>query len=408
MRVEKVTLVGSGESWEWSFAGTVTVLNGPIGVGKTSLLELIKFGLGGDGLLSRTVRDVGSRVALYLDLPTGKFVFVRPIGSGSRRVSVVTAEGQPVRTLPTQATPQEESVSTWLLDQLGIPSTLRMPRSRIRPKDEFTRVSFFDVYTYMYLEQSEADRSTAYDLDSVRDPKRRQTFEVIYRLLGQDIANLRVRAAELERSIRDRSSAEEQIAAFLQRLKIGDPAQLKQEERRLAGQLIVAERELAATREAARAQTVGLDQPRDDLQQLRDRIREAQAQRDDIAQETEALERLHARIKLDHQRTARALTAGGVLASAAWDICPRCLQDLPEQAAGNLCVCVCVGRRIPNGFTPMIFKQSSCGCNSRPARRATWWSTFRSGPESLTVNWRGDLARCVSAKRRWTSGLALT
>lgn len=350
MRVDKVTLVGAGATWQWQFEGPVSVLNGPVGVGKTSLLELIKYGLGGDGLLSRTVREVGKRVALEIDLPTGRYVLVRAIGSGSRKVAVMTADGTPVRTLPIQPGRDEASVSTWLLDQLGIPSTLRLPRSRKRPKDEYTRVSFNDIYGYMYLEQSEADRSTVHDLDPMRDPKRRQTFEVIYRLLGQDIADLRVRVTELEKSIRERRASEFEITSFLERLNVAPMGSLAQERATLTGRLVATQRALATTNAEARAKTSRLDEPRDDIRDLRTQIAEVRTQRSALEQEVDALERLRARITLDHQRTARALVAGGVLASSAWQICPRCLQDLPEPETPVHCV-VC--RQLePEGLQP--------------------------------------------------------
>ena len=58
----------------------MTVFVGPVGVGKTSLFELIKYALGSDGVLSRAVLEIGRRVVLDIELQTGRFELSRSLG----------------------------------------------------------------------------------------------------------------------------------------------------------------------------------------------------------------------------------------------------------------------------------------------------------------------------------------
>ena len=82
------------------------------------------------------------------------------------------------------------------MEALGIPE-VRVSTSRRKFAARYTTVSFNDVFGYVYLSQSEIDRSTVNHLDAVRDPKRRSTFEVLYGLIDAEIADLQVQLGEL-------------------------------------------------------------------------------------------------------------------------------------------------------------------------------------------------------------------
>lgn len=55
-RIESVRLETSNGPVSYPFPGDLTVLAGPTAVGKTTLLELIKYGLGGEGHLAPVAR----------------------------------------------------------------------------------------------------------------------------------------------------------------------------------------------------------------------------------------------------------------------------------------------------------------------------------------------------------------
>ena len=56
-RIESVRLDTTSGAVSYEFPRDLTVLAGHTGVGKTTLLELIKYGLGGDGQLAPVARD---------------------------------------------------------------------------------------------------------------------------------------------------------------------------------------------------------------------------------------------------------------------------------------------------------------------------------------------------------------
>lgn len=351
MRVEEVALDERDRRESWIFGATVVVLQGPVGVGKTSLMELIKYVLGGRGILSKTIKDVGVRVVLRVAFEAGRFVLVRSIGSGSNQVRIVTDDGEPVAVLPVHpASPRDRTISHWLLEQLDIPAGVRLPRSRANPRDEITQISFGDVFSFMYLDQSEIDRSTARDLDPILDPKRRQTFELLYGLLGPEEASLSVQIAKVRSAIRESLAAEQSIADFVSRLDIPSVEELAERRAQLRGALADVERSLSIARREAGVTTQSIDLPRGHVDAVRAELGRAQAQRRLVAQEIEALTRLRSRIALEYQKTARALVAGGVFASSAWEVCPRCLQTL--EIEHPVLHCVLCGQLEPPEMPP--------------------------------------------------------
>src|SRR6476659_631435 len=78
-----LTLYGGKDHHTYTFEPGVNVIVGPVGSGKTSLLELLKYTLGGDGTLSPAVQDsvVSSAVKVEFDRET--IVLTRHLGSSS-------------------------------------------------------------------------------------------------------------------------------------------------------------------------------------------------------------------------------------------------------------------------------------------------------------------------------------
>ncbi|MFN8063142.1 MAG: AAA family ATPase, partial [Vicinamibacterales bacterium] len=76
-QLRTLRLVRADENQQWHFRPGVTVIVGPVGVGKTSLFEMVKYGLGGNGLLSDAVKQVAVRIELDVELETGDFTLSR-------------------------------------------------------------------------------------------------------------------------------------------------------------------------------------------------------------------------------------------------------------------------------------------------------------------------------------------
>ena len=187
-RLESLQVDTSAGPVAYDFSTDLTVLAGDTGVGKTSLLELVKFGLGGDGLIAPVVADQVSEIHLTIRAGQSRLQLTRPISEGGRKhlrvIDLITGEqlpnhvaGSPARRSDGDSEPE---ISDLLMGALGLPTDLRAaPMSGSRPG---AKITFNDVFKYMYVPQSAINKEIAGSGDSYYEPKRRAVFELLFRL----------------------------------------------------------------------------------------------------------------------------------------------------------------------------------------------------------------------------------
>jgi hypothetical protein len=328
-KIRKVRLIAATRSYEWDFSDGVNVIEGPVGVGKTSLLELIRYGLGGNALLSETVCEVGRQLALSVEIAGQQLILIRGITAHKSRIAVHDGEGRPIVTTRTGQPEEDNSISRFLLDKLGIPS-VKVPRSRANPTGRQTSISFNDVFDYIYLQQTEIDRSTVYHLDGVRDPKRRSTFELIYGLIDRQTAELQVDLGILATDIGQAQASVREIDSFVETVDLPSREALEQRIRGARGAEEALERDLARLRIEMRAADAGANPALREAEELADRLTAAVTRRERAIAQVENLQRLRAQVALDEQKTVKAMFAGAQLAAIEFRTCPRCLQELSD------------------------------------------------------------------------------
>jgi hypothetical protein len=339
-KIRKVRLIAATRSYEWDFSDGVNVIEGPVGVGKTSLLELIRYGLGGNALLSETVRAVGRQLALSVEIAGEHLILMRGIATQKSRITVHDDEGRPLATTRTGQAEEGDSISRFLLGKLSIPS-VKVPRSRANPAGRQTSISFNDIYDYIYLQQTEIDRSTINHVDGVRDPKRRSTFELIYGLIDKQTAELQVQLGTLATEIEEAQRSAREVDGFVETVELPGREALEQRIRSTRGAEEALERDLARLRAEMRAADAGANPALREAEELADRLTAAVTRRERALAQVENLERLRAQVALDEQRTVKAMFAGAELAAIEFRTCPRCLQQLSkvDQNPGRCGLC---------------------------------------------------------------------
>ncbi len=332
--IRRVRLVGD-EIWEWRFERGVNIIVGPIGVGKTTLLNLIRFGLGGSWTPTKKARESAHTVVLDLVAGAHEVTITRPFKGGRVTVAVDGDMGRPI---PLRATANRpETLSSHLLELLGIPR-VKVPTSRAKPGKRKTSVSFPDVLTHLYLEQTEIDRSIAHSGDRNRENKRLYVFELLYGLLDAPLAELQTsigahsdRRSEL---IQERDTVEK----WAERLKVTFDSAVSAEraaveveaaDRELAAERVAHERLLAEMPDLREREAVALEQ----LEAAANRLNETQLER------TRTRE-VAAQLQLDIERMHRGRDATSTFQAFDYVSCPRCLQDLDiEHPAGHCGLC---------------------------------------------------------------------
>ncbi len=318
--VRKVTLFCVQETVELDFDRSVNLIEGPVGTGKSSLIELIKYGLGGDGVLTDAVKRGVTGIQLTLFLSGTQYLFRRQLDA---RTLEIWRESDEVLLHKCVA----GDVSDVILKLVGIPS-IEIPRSRKKPRGAKTKLSFFDIYRYLYLEQVEIDRSVVHHLESYYQPKRLAAFELLFGLGSQEITRLEVERGRLLERLSQRRSSALEVQRYLASANKVSEEDLTQRRSQLQGELALAEHRLEDLRMGLSRATDSEKPARDELRSRYRDLRSAEMRLEEASAQIDERQALIAQLTLDEQRLARSATADAALLPIQFQVCPNCLQEL--------------------------------------------------------------------------------
>lgn len=346
LRINELTISTGMSDYTYSFRMPVTAIVGPIGCGKSSLLEVVKHTMGGSATLTQAVEENVIRASVGITAGADHFVLQRAVRGVTNTIdvrAVSTAEVLGRRSV--REAGGDESLSRLLLNSMGIPAVV-IPRSRSRAAAPTSSLTFNDIYSYIYLQQAEIDRSVVYHLDAFREPKRKATFELLFGLTEPDLIAYEVERGQITDLLRAAQARTATVRGFLQESSAGDEQELAIEHERLRTGLIGARARLDQLRQQVRALSAG-------DRSLRDSIRSADTEagrsREAVrlaAVEIARREALVAQLELDLGRQARIDAAVRTVGAIEFVVCPRCMQSI-------------VRRNVPSGACLLCLQDES-------------------------------------------------
>lgn len=342
LRIESVVLVTPRHRYEYAFKSGINAITGQIGSGKSTLLELAKYGLGGDADLRPAVLQGVHRVVVDLSVGQGRHRFARDIRGTT--VEVLEADGVVSETLSVSRTKQRTRASDYLLGLIDWPQ-LRIASKRTPGRSQ--PISFFDLYSYCYVSQSEIDRSVVHHLESVREPKRKATFELLLGLTNEEVEQIRVNIGEIEQELGEKRRDLATIDVFLAHGKAPGEEQLVTRRSAATDRIIAADARLTAAQAIVDSATSSMERIRAEIAEAAAALRDAEARLHELDAELGERRRLADEIRVGLFRVERASAAAGVLGSISYQQCPRCMQSIdPERFDPPICY-VC-GQHEPN------------------------------------------------------------
>lgn len=328
----------------YTFSSPLTVLVGPVGVGKSTLFDLLKFALGGKVQLAEVAVHFINFVRVEIAAGDERYSLRRSVGSEkSKTVQVVDLITQDK--LPDQSVDhaREPSVSSLLLRALGIPTEMRAAAKSKTTARAGSRITFNDIFSFIYLQQGEINQAIASSDESYREPKRKAVFELLFGLTDESILAMRSQLGTLNGELAQAKRDYSTVLEFLRDSKTAN------REDALAEQVAAQRAEEMANAELARLRDLVDPVVDRETQTLRDLLGEAE---DGLANG-----RQHATSNAQHQvdlinerrrvvremdRLRRLRDAGHRLADFEFVSCPRCMQDVSKRdiAEGQCRLCM--------------------------------------------------------------------
>lgn len=324
---------------------------GQMGAGKSSILRLIDYCLGGSIQLSPAMQDEFVSATLKVSLLKGDLTIERPRDSdrviaqwngGSDGFEVSLPARRPEgEVLPGTGVEQLSDLLFWLSD-------IRPPRvrkSKTRDDSETARLSMRDLLWYCYLDQDEIDSSFFHLDESAPYYKRYKSRDVLRYVIGFHDEKVAELEAELDQMRGERLALTTTIDGLVKVLKevgVESETQILQRVSELREQASAFYAQIEAARERS-TRDQGTDHAADILRaQAREMGEELGRLDEAIADILEVQERdqrhLH-EIETLSLKFRRSVSAKAVLTGVAFESCPRCARDLPERDASCCKVC---------------------------------------------------------------------
>lgn len=342
-RLESISLDTVEGMVTHSFPGPLTVLAGSVGVGKSTLFELVKYGLGGDGLLADVVITSITSVTLDVAIGSERYSITRSISSpGTRTVKLRDLTEQTA--LPEHYVNQDEpSLNSLLLAAMDLPDDMRAATTKLGSTNPGARITFYDVFKYMYVSQGSINEQIAGSGDNYYQPKRRAVFELLFGLTNPYILDMQSEIATIQSEYEVAKRDFEIVSQFLSD---------SQTESRLETE----RSQFEATKEKYRAEQSLTDIENmlspvvdDETRTLRDLLLEAEQSAAEaqnaltlLIQQKQDFVRERSLLQQDIARLKKMINAGERIAKIEFAVCPRCMQDvrkrtIPEHAC-RLCL----------------------------------------------------------------------
>lgn len=330
LRIDALTIVTDANRFNYTFTSGINTVTGQVGSGKSSMLELVKYGLGGHGVLTPAVQQGVRRVVVDAVIGVERVTMERELGS--RIVRAFEPGGTLLEELATRHSESTRSASGFLLDALGLPE-LRV--TNVKPTKRSAPLSFFDIYAYCYVPQVEIDRSVVNHLETVTRSKRVGAFELLLGLTDEHLSRARVELGVMQDKLAEARRPLDLVDRFLRDAETPSAEQLRRQENDALRRLDHAGLRL----QSLRAETLNETAESVELRKrLMSTVRDAATLATRVQElEAEAARRrqLDAELEADLARLSRASAANDVLGDIAFVHCPRCFQGVNPGRFGD-------------------------------------------------------------------------
>ncbi|HGE5991023.1 TPA: hypothetical protein AB5E10_002813 [Vibrio cholerae] len=291
--VKKIVIHGLNTSYEATFEDGINLIWGDMDCGKSSILNLIDYCLGGsnDTLTYGEILAKGRIAYLEVDLNGNVITFERPILDSSAPVKAYRVPYTSILTTfpmllsaDSQKSLPDGWISDFILDALGIPK-VSIKESRYRDDANSDRLSFRDLMKLMYLKQTKvgADSLLNFGNPTVFN-KNIEVQKFVYNIHDDKLALLNKELQMETQALHHLQASEASISKFLCDVNITPDAQSDSDNLITSKELVLSELEESAKKLKADyefSSTVSLEMARE-IVQMRSSLSHLKSERLDI------------------------------------------------------------------------------------------------------------------------------
>lgn len=223
--INKLVVSGDRKDYTVNFKSGINIILGDSDTGKSSILELVNYVLGASSITLYTELESTGR-SCYLEVLLGGNVYTlrRELHNPKQWISVfpcpheeVASYGKPLFLAPNFASNAPDGfLSDFLLKSMGLP-TIKIKESPSKSDSKMVRLSFRDMFKYIYLDQDDVGSKGILDQKnySVR-VKNKEVFKFIFDFLDVRITQLQQSISELTQERNRLKTRLEIIQEFLE------------------------------------------------------------------------------------------------------------------------------------------------------------------------------------------------
>ncbi len=199
--LKNLILHGHRKDYQVPFYPGINIIYGDADTGKSSILRLVYYLLGGKQIkLDEEIASSVKYAILEISINGFTYCISRDIFNSSRDIDVYSCEysemsnsfPEKYKSSVPKGDDQNKSLSDFLLEALGFP-TVRLKQAPTKDSSKTGRLSFLDLFKFMYLDQDDVGSAHMMNIgNAVLETKNREVLKYIFSVLDSNISELEV------------------------------------------------------------------------------------------------------------------------------------------------------------------------------------------------------------------------
>ncbi|MFX0136417.1 MAG: hypothetical protein ACFFDN_22435 [Candidatus Hodarchaeota archaeon] len=330
----------------------ISFFHGKIGSGKSSIVRLIDYCLGGK--LEKTPAIKQELVSVSLTAIIGKYEVLFERGVNDLDSVQVTWRDKEGNTATVLAPIQSKKVAIWednienlsdLIFYLMGFEPLKVRKSKTKEESPLIRLSFRDFMWYCYLDQDHLDSSFYRLEDTFKRNKSRDVMRFVFGYYSEKLNNLEIDLEQTRNSRTSKLSAAKELRIFLKKFGYDSDEEIEKEIENIKENLANVMKEREKIENGYRIDTHSGDE-------LREKIKEIIANLDkdeniliDLSNRIDEQESLRAELLSSKFKLVRTKAVSKVLSNVFFETCPACGTDVKNRIKQND-ICELCGSKI--------------------------------------------------------------